>query len=896
MLEDIAGTIHVHPDAERGLPRGGAARARARDPHLMGFRAPVRDIAFALKIAGLDHLLASGAFPDLDSDICLQVLTAAGSFAEEVLAPLNRVGDTEGARFENGRVFAAPGFADAYRQYIAGGWTSLAAAPDFGGQGLPRAIALAVFEMVTAANMGFGLCPMLSEAGIELLTAHGTPRQKQVYLPKLVSGEWTGTMNLTEPQAGSDLGADRTRAEPDGDGGYRITGQKIFITWGDHDLADNIVPPGAGPPAGCAAGHAGHLACSWRRSAWSDADGSAGRAPTRCGRGIEHKLGIHASPTCVMLFEGAEAELVGAAEPGAGADVHHDERRAAERRRGGRRHRRARLQQALDLCPGAAPGPLALDRGRAGAPSSTMPDVRRMLLLMKAKIEAARAICLSTAVAADLGEHAPTTRRARPRRLREELLVPIAKAWSTDVGVEVASLGVQVHGGMGFIEETGAAQHYRDARIAPIYEGTNGIQAIDLAGRKLSLAGGHAMRALLTEMRSGLPDLDGPVSKTLGTAIAAAERATDWLILNRGSSDALAGATAYLKLLGDVVGGWQLARAAAAAPRLADKSYARGKLALARLYASQVLTSAPGLADAVCAGAAELEAGAAALFLRWTLIASSNGSDARRKPPTSPIRRRWPGLLRCSTTRSRHGPHANCRRWRIGSTSCRGPGNRRSTSTAIRGGAAFCRRCRCRGACGPAAGSLPGAHRGRRRDDAPLHHRVGGCEDGLQRRHGVRYRAPRDRGAERSPALIEEQDIVYREASKRRRRGAEPRRRAADARNGRALALDTVLLFRYSALTFNGHRIHYDREYCREAEGYPGLVVHGPFTATLLADHFLRQAPGARLAALQFRAQRPLFDTAPFALCGARTLEGADLWAQNPSGETAMSLSLTCSA
>jgi alkylation response protein AidB-like acyl-CoA dehydrogenase len=577
----------------------------------MGFRAPVRDIAFALnEVAGLNALLAAGAFADFDTETCLQVLAAAGDFAVDVLAPLNRTGDIEGARFENGRVFAAPGFADAYRKFSDGGWTSLAAPPDFGGQGLPRSVAVAVFDMVTAANMSFGLCPMLSEAGIHLLAAHGTPRQKQIYLPKLVSGEWTGTMNLTEAQAGSDLALIRTRAEPDGDK-YRVTGQKIFITWGDHDCAENIVHLVLARLPDAPEGTKG-ISLFLVPKRLPDENGKAGVANALRPLSIEHKLGIHASPTCVMSYEGAEAELVGA--PHQGLALMFTMMNAARLNVGAQGVGIAEraYQQARDY---------ALERrqGRSSwsddVPARLMdlPDVRRILLLMKARTEAARAICFSTAVAADLAEHAFTAEQRERAKLREELLVPVAKAWSTDVGVEVASLGIQVHGGAGFIEEAGAAQFYRDARIAPIYEGTNGIQAIDLVGRKLPLAGGGPIRALFTELRATLPDLDMAVAGHLREAIAATERATDWLVLNRGSPDALSGATAYLKLLGDTLGGWMLAKAARAAAALDDENYARGKRALARIFASQVLTAAPGLADAVCAGAAELEAGAAAL-------------------------------------------------------------------------------------------------------------------------------------------------------------------------------------------------------------------------------------------------------------------------------------------
>ncbi|HUJ47572.1 MAG TPA: acyl-CoA dehydrogenase [Rhizomicrobium sp.] len=574
----------------------------------MGFRAPVRDIAFSLEVAGLKDLLAS--FSDLDSETCTQVLTAAGEFADGVLAPLNRSGDLDGARFENGRVFASPGFADAYRQFIDGGWTSLAAPAEFGGQGLPRSIALAVFDMVTAANMSFGLCPMLSEAAIHLLTAHGTPRQQRIYLPKIVAGQWTGTMNLTEAQAGSDLALIRTRAEPEGDK-YRVTGQKIFITWGDHDCADNIIHlvlarlPDAPP------GTKG-ISLFLVPKQLPDANGKPGVANALRPLSIEHKLGIHASPTCVMSYEGAEAELVGA--PHQGLALMFTMMNAARLNVGAQGVGIAEraYQQARDYALERRQGRSAWSDD-APARIFDLPDVRRALLLMKAKTEAARAVCFSTAIAADLAEHASSLSAREAAKLREELLVPVAKAWSTDIGVDVASLGIQVHGGAGFIEETGAAQFYRDARIAPIYEGTNGIQAIDLVGRKLPLAGGGAVRALLTEMRATLPDLDHAVAGTLREAIAGTERATDWLIEARGTPDALAGATDYLKLLGDTVGGWMLAKASLAASRGSDVEYARGKLALARIFASQVLIGAAGLSDAVQAGSGEIEAGAAVL-------------------------------------------------------------------------------------------------------------------------------------------------------------------------------------------------------------------------------------------------------------------------------------------
>jgi len=578
----------------------------------MTFRAPVRDLAFALSAVGHDALIAR-AYPDLDAETVAAVLEAAGAFATDVLAPLNRRGDIEGARYENGAVTAAPGFADAYRAFVADGWNSLSAAPEHGGQGLSKAMELAVFEMVHAANMAFGLCPMLTQGAIEALVLHGTERQKRLILPKLVSGEWPGCMVLTEPQAGSDLAALTTRAEPDGQGGYRLYGQKIFITWGDHDAADNIVhlvlartpdaPPGV-------KGISLFLTSKYRLG---EAGEIGARNDFRPGS-IEHKLGIHGSPTCVMLYEGAEAELVG--ELGQGLPHMFVMMNAARLQVGvqGVAIAERAFQQALEFSQERRQGRAVWS---ADYPAEIWghPDVRRMLLLMKAKTEAARAICLTTGVLADLGRLADTDEERAAARARAELLTPIAKAWSTDVGVEVASLGVQVHGGMGFIEETGAAQHYRDARIAPIYEGTNGIQAIDLVGRKVAMADGAVMRglcgelALTAESLTEVPEL-ASVGRRLAVGVAALERATDWLLANRGAPS-LAAATPYLKLAGDVIGAAMLGRQALAAAG-SDDPWLKGKAALARVFAGQVLTQSAGLAEGLMDGAEDLEATSAA--------------------------------------------------------------------------------------------------------------------------------------------------------------------------------------------------------------------------------------------------------------------------------------------
>ena len=582
----------------------------------MPFQAPVRDLLFCLtEVVGLKDLSRLEAFSHLDEETLNAVLEGAGSLAGDVLAPLNAPGDKAGATYANGKVTAAPGFADAYKAFAQGGWTSLAADPDFGGQGLPKALELAVFEIMHAANMAFSLCPMLTQGAIEAIHAHGTDRQKALYLPKMIAGEWTGAMNLTEPQSGSDLGGIRTKAEPDGKGGYRLTGQKIFITWGDHDCTDNIVHLVLARLPDAPEGSRGISLFLASKRLVSD-DGALGDANALRPGGIEHKLGIHASPTCIMLFEGAQAELIG--EPNKGLACMFTMMNAARLNVGmegvgiAERAYQQALAYALDRRQGRS-----IWTGESNAPIFDHPDVRRMLAGMKAKIEAARAICLLTAVSADLAGHADSEEARHAAKLREEVLTPIAKAWSTDVGVEVASLGVQIHGGMGFIEETGAAQHYRDARIAPIYEGTNGIQAMDLAGRKLGLEGGDGIKALIADMRAtsetliedGADDGLSQLATRLAHAVDAAEAATAWLSERRNGADGLAGATPYLTLMGDVVGGWLLIKGARAAVNGGyDKAYAAARVGLASHYAETVLTQAPGRVAGVIAGAATLKA------------------------------------------------------------------------------------------------------------------------------------------------------------------------------------------------------------------------------------------------------------------------------------------------
>ncbi|WP_447911439.1 acyl-CoA dehydrogenase [Brevundimonas bullata] len=580
----------------------------------MSYRAPVRDLAFALEaVAGIDQVVATGAFPDYDADVMGAVLEAAGQFSEQVLAPLNRPGDLAGAKYADGAVTAAPGFVDAYKQFAEGGWTGLTASVEAGGQALPKALELAAYETVHAANMAFGLCPMLSLASIEALEAVGTEHQQATYLTRLVSGEWTGAMVLTEPHAGSDLGALTTTATPNGDGTYALNGQKIYITWGDHDATDNIIhlvlarlPDAPAGPKGISLFLTPKFAVN--------ADGSLGERNAFHPVGIEHKLGIHASPTCVMSYEGARAELVGRPNEGlAHMFVMMNAARLAVGVEGvgiAERAYQHALAYALDRRQGRS-----VWTGEKNAPIFDHPDVRRTLGVMKAKIAAARAICLSTGVAADLAKHAATEAERKAWKGREDLFTPIAKAWSTDIGCEVASQGIQVHGGMGFIEETGAAQYYRDARIAPIYEGTNGIQAMDLVGRKLSMDGGDAAHALIADMKATLLEIDrlyvGKPVERFATAIEAVEDATLWLLDRKaaadGAADVLAGADAYLKLLGDVVGGWMLAKGALAAKARLDAGngdpvWLQGKLDLYDLYAANVLGHASSRLAAVGQG------------------------------------------------------------------------------------------------------------------------------------------------------------------------------------------------------------------------------------------------------------------------------------------------------
>ncbi|HVZ01346.1 MAG TPA: acyl-CoA dehydrogenase [Dongiaceae bacterium] len=559
------------------------------------YQAPVADILFTLQtVAGLDELRTLPGYADATAETVEAILDAAGKLAGEVLAPLNAIGDRERLRFENGVVTTPPGFKDAYRQFAEGGWNAIAFDPEYGGQGMPWVLTSALQEMWNSANMAFALCPLLTQGAIEALQLHGTPEQKATYLPKMIAGTWSGTMNLTEPQAGSDLGAIRTTATPAGDGTYRVRGQKIFITYGEHDWTENIVHFVLARLPDAPAGSKG-ISLFIVPKFLPKPDGTPGkRNDLRC-VSVEHKLGIHASPTCVMAYgdnEGATGFIVG--EPHRGLEYMFTMMNNA---------RLAVGIQGLSIAERAYQHAVAYARQRVQGGKSAIiahPDVRRMLLTMRALTQGMRCLVLYAAGALDRAKHHPDpTERARYQALTD-LLIPIVKAWCTDRGVEVASLGVQVHGGVGFIEQTGAAQYYRDARIAPIYEGTNGIQAMDLIGRKLLRDEGRAMRALLAEMARSAGGMTA-----IESGIRVLERATGSVLAGgrQDANQALAVATPFLSVCGTVTAGWLLARSAARANG-ADPAFSQAKRATAAFFAANILPGAEADAALVTGGGA----------------------------------------------------------------------------------------------------------------------------------------------------------------------------------------------------------------------------------------------------------------------------------------------------
>ena len=584
------------------------------------YSAPIRDMQFVLKeLVDLDAIAALPGCEEVSPDLVDAVLEEAGKFASGVLDPLNWPGDQTGAQWKDFVVTAAPGFKEAYRQFVDAGWAAVGGLPEFGGQGLPHVLSQQLSEMWNSANMSFCLCPMLTNGATLAVARHGSEALKNKFLPKLVSGEWTGTMNLTEPQAGSDLSAVRTKAVPEGDH-YRIYGTKIFITWGEHDMTDNIVHLVLARLPDAPEGVKGISLFIVPKFLVGD-DGSLGaRNDVKC-VSIEHKLGIHGSPTSVMAYgdkEGAIGYLVGEENQGlsymftmmnfARLEVGVEGVALTERA-----YQRA-LAYAKDRVQGRETGVKAGDR----VSIIHHPDVRRMLMTMKAYSEAMRAVA---AAAAEVLDHAlanPDPQVKRAAQAKFDLLTPVVKGWCTEMSIEIASLGVQVHGGMGFVEETGAAQHLRDARITTIYEGTTGIQANDLIGRKLAFEKGVTARAVIDEMRAIDAELTqhqahpalSVLRSSLRAGVDALTEATEWLLANYAANPkgAAAGAVPYLKLWGTVAGGWQMARAALVAKRQLDAGsseydFYRAKLATSRFYAEHILPLAHAYRAAIVTGA-----------------------------------------------------------------------------------------------------------------------------------------------------------------------------------------------------------------------------------------------------------------------------------------------------
>jgi len=563
------------------------------------------------ELAGLDEVSKLPGYGEATPDTVDAILEEASKFSTEVLDPINFSGDREGSKWSDGAVTTPKGFKEAYRQYVEAGWGALPIDAEWGGQGLPRLVATPVEEMWCSANMSFSLCPMLTQGAIHALELRGAPGLQKTFLPKMASGEWTGTMNLTEPQAGSDLALLKTRAVPEGDH-YRISGQKIFITFGEHDYTDNIVHLVLARTPDAPEGVKG-ISLFVVPKFMVNADGSLGPRNGVACASIEHKLGIHGSPTAVMAFENAVGDLVGAENRGLETMfIMMNAARFAVGLEGVAIAERA-FQRALAYARERMQG-----RDLAGGgtvPIIRHPDVRRMLMLMKSQTEAMRALAYVVAAALDVAAKHPDAKLREQNQAFVDLMIPVVKGWSTETGIEVASLGVQVHGGMGFIEETGAAQHLRDARITTIYEGTTGIQANDLVGRKIAREGGATAKAWLAHLeafdgelaKSGNADVRA-IRDSLAAGAAAVAESVDYIVANAGKDvmATFAGAVPFLKLMGVVAGGWQMARAALAAERnlaAGDKAFFEAKLATARFFADQVLVQAPGLRDTVVKGA-----------------------------------------------------------------------------------------------------------------------------------------------------------------------------------------------------------------------------------------------------------------------------------------------------
>ena len=578
------------------------------------YTAPLKDMRFVLnELAGLSEVAKLPGCEEATPDTVDAILEEAARFASGVLDPLNRSGDQEGSKWSDGEVRTPKGFRDAYRQFAEGGWNALPFEPDWGGQGLPKLVATPVDEMWTSANMSFSLCPLLTQGAVHALALRGSEALQQTYIPKMVAGEWTGTMNLTEPQAGSDLALVKTKAVRNADH-YLISGQKIFITYGEHDLTQQIVHLVLARTPEAPEGTKG-ISLFVVPKFLVKPDGSLGeRNGARCAS-VEHKLGIHASPTAVMIYENAVGYLVG--EENRGLETMFIMMNAARFGVGleGVAIAERAFQRALAFSKERLQG-RDLAAGGKTVPIIRHPDVRRMLMLMKSQTEAMRALAYVVAAALDFANRDPDGERRKKHQAFVDLMIPIVKGWSTETGIEIASLGVQVHGGMGFVEETGAAQYLRDARITTIYEGTTGIQAMDLVGRKIAREGGATAKAWLGELkafdtelaRSGNADIQS-LRAQLAAGAQALGDCVQFVVAEKNPLAAFAGAVPFLRLAGIVAGGWQMARAALIsdqklAKRDGDSAFLKAKIATARFYGDHVLVQAPGLRDTVVKGSA----------------------------------------------------------------------------------------------------------------------------------------------------------------------------------------------------------------------------------------------------------------------------------------------------
>jgi acyl-CoA dehydrogenase len=580
------------------------------------YKAPLRDMHFVLQeLAGLAEVARLPGCEEINAELVDQILEEGSKFASGVLSPLNRSADEEGSHWDKGKVTTPKGFREAYKEFVAGGWNALQAPTEYGGQGLPKIVSTPLVEMWKSANLSFSLVTMLTAGAAEALILRGSEAQKKLYLPKMIEGIWTGTMNLTEPQAGTDLAMLRTRAVREGDH-YRVSGQKIFITYGEHDLTENIVHLVLARVEGAPEGVRG-ISMFLVPKFMVEADGSLGeRNGVQCAS-IEHKLGIHASPTAVLVYENAVGYLVG--EENRGLEymfIMMNLARFAVGMEGLSISERA-YQQALGYAKERVQSRDVAGGGKA-VTIIHHPDVRRMLMSMKSQIEAMRALAYVVAAAVDKSlRHPDKEERARSQAF-VDLMIPIVKGWFTETGIEIASTGIQVHGGMGFIEETGAAQHLRDARITTIYEGTTGIQANDLIGRKIARDGGATAKVVIAVMRAVEAELGkaagedmAAIREAFSAALTAVEECVSWMVITYGNDvrAAHAAAVPFLKLMGIVCGGWQVARAALIAQqRLSegrgDKAFYEAKIKTARFYADHVLTQAPGLRNTIVHGAA----------------------------------------------------------------------------------------------------------------------------------------------------------------------------------------------------------------------------------------------------------------------------------------------------